>query len=115
MTPTCASSRGSLEKAKDCESSMGPIKPTWRNSVRAALMHEVLDVRFGQGADPYLKEAQGPRGAGAAANRQPVSAADIAARSGTALTSSAVLLALAVVTVLTLIVPARATHNERSL
>ncbi|MFE7357456.1 hypothetical protein ACFU8Q_30970 [Streptomyces sp. NPDC057543] len=42
-------------------------------------------------------------------------AADIAARSGTALTGSAVLLALAVVTVLTLIVPARATHNERSL
>ena len=42
-------------------------------------------------------------------------AADIAARSGTALTGSAVLLALAVVTVLALIVPARATHNERSL
>ncbi|MFE9311137.1 MFS transporter [Streptomyces sp. NPDC006706] len=42
-------------------------------------------------------------------------AADIAARSGTALTGSAVLLALAVVIVLTLIVPARATHNERSL
>ncbi|WP_432173058.1 MFS transporter [Streptomyces sp. Tue6028] len=42
-------------------------------------------------------------------------AADIAARSGTALTGSAVLLALAVVTVLALIVPARATHLERSL
>ncbi|MFC9623784.1 MFS transporter [Streptomyces sp. NPDC056930] len=42
-------------------------------------------------------------------------AVDIAARSGTALTGSAVLLALAIVTVLALIVPARATHNERSL
>ncbi|GGN51216.1 MFS transporter [Streptomyces albiflavescens] len=42
-------------------------------------------------------------------------AADIAARSGTALTGSAVLLALAVVTVLALTVPARATHHERSL
>ncbi|MEU5655099.1 MFS transporter [Streptomyces sp. NPDC047737] len=42
-------------------------------------------------------------------------AVDIAARSGAALTGSAVLLALAVVTVLTLIVPARATRNERSL
>ncbi|MGD1221485.1 MFS transporter [Streptomyces krungchingensis] len=42
-------------------------------------------------------------------------AADIAARSGTALTGSAVLLALAVVTVVALIVPARATHLERSL
>ncbi|MEU9211296.1 hypothetical protein AB0D27_25990 [Streptomyces sp. NPDC048415] len=42
-------------------------------------------------------------------------AADIAARSGTALTGSAVLLALAAVTVLALIVPARATHNERTM
>lgn len=42
-------------------------------------------------------------------------AADIAARSGAALTGSAVLLALAVVTVLALIVPARFTRNERSL
>ncbi|WP_079128290.1 MFS transporter [Streptomyces niveus] len=42
-------------------------------------------------------------------------AADIAARSGAALTGSAVLLTLAVVTVLTLIVPARTTRNERSL
>ncbi|MFD5122690.1 MFS transporter [Streptomyces sp. NPDC058385] len=41
--------------------------------------------------------------------------ADIAARSGTALTGSAVLLALAAVTVLALIVPARATRNERTL
>ncbi|MEU9397609.1 MFS transporter [Streptomyces sp. NPDC048324] len=39
------------------------------------------------------------------------SAADIAARSGTALTGSAVLLALAVAAVLTLIVPARASHK----
>ncbi|WP_316778569.1 MFS transporter [Streptomyces sasae] len=42
-------------------------------------------------------------------------AADIAARSGTALTGSAVLLAPAVLTVLILIVPARATREERSL
>ncbi|MFE5096518.1 hypothetical protein ACFRCI_40970 [Streptomyces sp. NPDC056638] len=42
-------------------------------------------------------------------------AVDIAARSGTSLTGSAVLLALAIVTVLALIVPARATHDERSL
>ncbi|UXY17696.1 MFS transporter [Streptomyces cynarae] len=42
-------------------------------------------------------------------------AADIAARSGVALTGSAVLLALAVAVVLTLIVPSRATRNERSL
>ncbi|WUV40094.1 MFS transporter (plasmid) [Streptomyces sp. NBC_01483] len=42
-------------------------------------------------------------------------ATDIAARSGAALTGSAVLLALAVVAVLILIVPARATHTERSL
>lgn len=28
VTPTCASSRGSLEKAKDRESSMGLMKPT---------------------------------------------------------------------------------------
>ncbi|MET8787641.1 MFS transporter [Streptomyces sp. NPDC004589] len=42
-------------------------------------------------------------------------AADIAARSGTALTGSAVLLALAVVAVVTLIVPSQATRNERSL
>jgi MFS family permease len=42
-------------------------------------------------------------------------ATDIAARSGAALTGSAVLLALAVLAVLTLIVPARATRNERSL
>lgn len=41
-------------------------------------------------------------------------AADIAARSGAALTGSAVLLALALTTVLTLIVPARAARNERS-
>ncbi|MFD5794860.1 MFS transporter [Streptomyces diastatochromogenes] len=41
--------------------------------------------------------------------------ADIAFRSGAALTGSAVLLALAVLAVLTLIVPARATRNERSL
>ncbi|MYS36756.1 EmrB/QacA subfamily drug resistance transporter [Streptomyces sp. KhCrAH-43] len=42
-------------------------------------------------------------------------AADIAARSGAALTGSAVLLALALATVLGLIVPARAVHNERTL
>ncbi|MYS57156.1 MFS transporter [Streptomyces sp. SID6013] len=42
-------------------------------------------------------------------------AADIAARSGAALTGSAVLLALALATVLTLIVPARAARNERTL
>lgn len=42
-------------------------------------------------------------------------AADIAARSGAALTGSAVLLALAVLAVLTLIVPARAAYTERSL
>ncbi|WP_406839246.1 MFS transporter [Streptomyces sp. AHU1] len=42
-------------------------------------------------------------------------ATDIAARSGAALTGSAVLLALAVVAVLTLLVPARATRTERSL
>lgn len=42
-------------------------------------------------------------------------AADIAGRSGAALTGSAVLLALAVATVLTLIVPARAPRTERSL
>jgi MFS family permease len=41
--------------------------------------------------------------------------ADIAFRSGSALAGSAVLLALAVLAVLTLIVPARATRNERSL
>ncbi len=42
-------------------------------------------------------------------------AADIASRSGAALTGSAVLLALAVAAVLTLIVPSRATRTERSL
>ncbi|MFF7865548.1 MFS transporter [Streptomyces qaidamensis] len=42
-------------------------------------------------------------------------AADIASRSGAALTGSTVLLALAVVAVLTFIVPVRATRNERSL
>lgn len=42
-------------------------------------------------------------------------ATDIAARSGAALTGSAVLLALAVVAVLILIVPARATRTERFL
>ncbi|UFQ99742.1 MFS transporter [Streptomyces sp. Go40/10] len=42
-------------------------------------------------------------------------AADIAARSGAALTGSAVLLVLAVVAVVTLILPSRATRNERSL
>ncbi|MFI1854398.1 MFS transporter [Streptomyces sp. NPDC020480] len=42
-------------------------------------------------------------------------AADIAARSGAALTGSAVLLALAVVAVVTLILPSRAAHIERSL
>ncbi|MGO4423335.1 MFS transporter, partial [Streptomyces sp. MCAF7] len=42
-------------------------------------------------------------------------AAGIAARSGAALTGSTVLLALALTAVLTLIVPSRATHNERSL
>jgi predicted MFS family arabinose efflux permease len=42
-------------------------------------------------------------------------AADIASRSGAALTGSALLLALAVVSILTVIVPARATRNERSL
>ncbi|MEF9906926.1 hypothetical protein [Streptomyces sp. P9-A2] len=42
-------------------------------------------------------------------------AADIASRPGAALTGSAVLLTLAIMTVLTLIVPARATRNERSL
>jgi hypothetical protein len=42
-------------------------------------------------------------------------AADIAARSGAALTGSAVLLALAVLAVGILIVPSRATRNERSL
>ncbi|MEU9593494.1 hypothetical protein AB0D84_27740 [Streptomyces sp. NPDC048193] len=41
-------------------------------------------------------------------------AADIAARSGTALTGSAVLLALAVVAVLALIVPARAPRKQRT-
>ncbi|MFE0204419.1 MFS transporter [Streptomyces sp. NPDC058985] len=41
--------------------------------------------------------------------------ADIAGRSAAALTGSAVLLALAVATVLTLIAPARAPHTERSL
>ncbi|MFE4538662.1 hypothetical protein ACFRKB_26915 [Streptomyces scopuliridis] len=39
--------------------------------MRAALMDEALDVRAGQGADPYRKETQGPQGAGAAVNRQP--------------------------------------------
>ncbi|MFG2432006.1 hypothetical protein [Streptomyces sp. NPDC048590] len=43
------------------------------------------------------------------------SPADIAARSGAALTDSAVLLAPAAATVLALIVPARATRTERSL
>ncbi|MFI8306380.1 hypothetical protein ACIF80_23650 [Streptomyces sp. NPDC085927] len=42
-------------------------------------------------------------------------AADIASRSGAALTGSAALLTLAIMTVLTLIVPARATRNERFL
>ncbi|MET8900034.1 hypothetical protein [Streptomyces sp. NPDC004538] len=42
-------------------------------------------------------------------------ATDIAAHSGAALTGSAVLLALALTTVLTLIVPARAARNERTL
>lgn len=28
VTPTCASARGCLEKAKGCKSSMGPMKPT---------------------------------------------------------------------------------------
>ncbi|WP_406432300.1 MFS transporter [Streptomyces sp. NBC_00631] len=42
-------------------------------------------------------------------------AADIAARSGTALTGSAVLLALAVATVSILILPVRASRKERSL
>ena len=42
-------------------------------------------------------------------------AADIAARSGTALTGSAVLLALALLAVLTLIVPSQATRNERNV
>ncbi|GGM98196.1 MFS transporter [Streptomyces fuscichromogenes] len=42
-------------------------------------------------------------------------AADIAARSGAALTGSAVLLALAVLAVATLIVPSRGTRKERSL
>ncbi|MFJ5156801.1 hypothetical protein ACIQCF_35690 [Streptomyces sp. NPDC088353] len=51
--------------------------------MRAALMYEALDVRVGQGADLYLKEAQGPQGAGAAANRQPViSTVDASARLG---------------------------------
>ncbi|MGW7528023.1 MFS transporter [Streptomyces sp. NPDC054783] len=42
-------------------------------------------------------------------------ATDIAARSGAALTGSSVLLALAVMAVLTLLAPARITRNERSL
>lgn len=33
--------------------------------MRAALMYKALDVRVGQGADPYLEEAQGTQGAGA--------------------------------------------------
>ncbi|MFI5961173.1 MFS transporter [Streptomyces asoensis] len=43
------------------------------------------------------------------------SAADVAARTATALTGSAVLLALAVAAVLTLIVPARATRKQRTM
>ncbi|MFC8230347.1 MFS transporter [Streptomyces sp. NPDC057287] len=42
-------------------------------------------------------------------------ASDIATRAGAALTGSTVLLALAVATVLTLIVPSRASRNERTL
>lgn len=42
-------------------------------------------------------------------------ASDIAARSGTALTGSAVLLALAVATVLILIVPSQTSRKERTL
>ncbi|MFB6979099.1 hypothetical protein [Streptomyces scopuliridis] len=53
--------------------------------MRAALLYEALDVRVGQGADPYLKEAQGPQGAGAAVNRQPViSTVNASARLGDA-------------------------------
>ncbi|WP_234486342.1 hypothetical protein [Streptomyces sp. MBT97] len=43
------------------------------------------------------------------------SAADVAARTATALTGSAVLLALAVAAVLTLIVPARASRKQRTM
>ncbi|GAA3485795.1 hypothetical protein [Streptomyces yanii] len=51
--------------------------------MRAALMYKAGDVRVGHGANPYLKEAQGPQGAGAAVNRQPViSAVDASARLG---------------------------------
>ncbi|MFB6989542.1 hypothetical protein [Streptomyces sp. NPDC056304] len=51
--------------------------------MRAALMYKALDVRVGQGADPYLKEAQGPQGAGATVHRQPViSTMDASARVG---------------------------------
>lgn len=51
--------------------------------MRAALMHKAGDVPVGGGADPYLKEAQGPQGAGAAVNRQPViSTVDASARLG---------------------------------
>ncbi|GAA5023861.1 hypothetical protein GCM10023335_56940 [Streptomyces siamensis] len=83
MTPTCASVRGCLEKAKDRGSSMGPVKSTWRNSVRAALMYRAGDVRVGHGVEPYLKEARGPEGAGAALHRQPViSTVDASARIG---------------------------------
>ncbi|MGW1024416.1 hypothetical protein ACWD4J_11995 [Streptomyces sp. NPDC002577] len=51
--------------------------------MRAALMYKAGDVRAGHGADPYLKETQGPEGAGAAVNRQPViSTAEASARLG---------------------------------
>ncbi|MGW4562380.1 hypothetical protein ACWEN3_08225 [Streptomyces sp. NPDC004561] len=46
-------------------------------------MYEAGDVRAGHGADPYLKEAQGPQGAGAAVTRQSViSTGDASARLG---------------------------------
>jgi hypothetical protein len=51
--------------------------------VRAALMYTAGGARVGHGADPCLKEAQGPQGAGTAVNRQPVvSTVDASARLG---------------------------------
>ncbi|MHB9856379.1 hypothetical protein ACSYGO_45060 [Streptomyces krungchingensis] len=51
--------------------------------MRVALTYKAGDVRVGHGVDPYLKEAQGPEGAGAAVSRQPViSVMDASARIG---------------------------------
>ncbi|MEU9358424.1 hypothetical protein AB0D35_09965 [Streptomyces sp. NPDC048301] len=58
-----------------------------------------------------VKAAAARGSAAAPAVRQPIAAA----RTGAALTGSAVLLGLAVATVLPLIVPVRATRTERSL